>query len=255
MAARPMKKRGILLPAEHGAWGLIAEPLLLGMLVAPGLGGFGIAVFSFALFLLRTPGLRLLRARRAPAPDPHGEAVRRFSLICSGFALAGLLLALFTAKGAWVLPLLVSAPFAVWTLVEQDRGKTRTLWPELIASVAIGAPVTSIAVAGGVPPLSAWMLWLWLGLKSVTSILFVRNQIRRFMNRPHSVGGIILLYAGLSSLLLVLEAPTHVVVIFLLLSVRATVFSFMPVRSPKIVGWTEVAVSLLFVLGLGLGGG
>lgn len=254
MATRPMKKKGIVLPAEHGAWGLIAEPLLLGLLVAPSLGGIGVAVFSFAAFLLRTPGLRLLRARRAPAPDPHGVAVKKFSLICAGGALSGVLLALTAAKGAWILPLMAAAPFAAWTLMEQDRGKTRTLWPELIASVAIGAPVTSIALAGGLPAQAAWVLWLWLGLKSVTSILFVRNQIRRFMNRPNAVGGVIMLHAGLSSLLLVLDAPTHVVVIFLLLSARATVLSFLPVRSPKIVGWTEVTVSLIFVLGLGLGG-
>ncbi|MCC5849508.1 MAG: YwiC-like family protein [Verrucomicrobia bacterium] len=249
-----MKKKGILFPAEHGSWGLIAEPLLLGMLVAPSPSGSGVAVFTFATFLLRTPALRLLRARRAPSPDPHGPVVKRFALICALAGLTGFLLALFTARGPWLVPLLAALPLALWTIREQDRGKTRTLWPELIAAIAIGAPASAIALAAGQPLLFSLALWFWLGLKSLTSILYVRTQIKRFHHRPDSREGVVLLHAAIPSLLLILNAPPHVFILFLLLSVRATVFLFRPVTSPKIIGWTEVAFSLLFVLGLAFGG-
>ena len=248
-----MKKKGILIPAEHGAWGLIAEPLLLGLLAAPSPAGFFLALFSFAAFLLRTPGLRLLRARRAASPDPHGPTVKRFTLVTGSTALLSLLAAIRAgARSDALFPFAAALPPMLWTLREQDRGRTRTLWPELIAGAAVSAPVSAIAIAGGIPARTAYFLWGLLALKNVSAILYVRCQIKRLLNRPHDLGGMITLHAAIPALLLVFDQPAAVTVPFLLLAARATLLSFFPFQGAKQIGWGEVGVSLLFVLSLGL---
>jgi hypothetical protein len=55
-AVRPRPAwRAIALPDEHGGWGLTAEPVLLGLLVAPSWAGAALAVAAFLAFLVRTP--------------------------------------------------------------------------------------------------------------------------------------------------------------------------------------------------------
>jgi hypothetical protein len=242
------KSRGVLLPAEHGSWGMIAEPLLLGLLAAPTPGGVCLAIFSFCGFLLRTPALRLARARRVQHPDPEGPRVKRFALVTGGIGAVFLLTALLLVPPAAFLPFLYAAPLLGWTFWKQDQGHTRTLLPELAAAVALASPAAALILAGGHPPRMAGLLAGLLALKSVTAILFVRCQIRRFLGAEHHRDSIILLHAAIPSALLLLGAAPAVVVLFLLLALRAGVLAFLPVKSPKQVGWTEIAVSLLFVL-------
>ena len=55
------------LPTEHGGWGLTAEPVLLGLLVAPSWAGAAIGAGAVLAFLARTPtkiALGDLRRRR-----------------------------------------------------------------------------------------------------------------------------------------------------------------------------------------------
>ncbi|MCC5845554.1 MAG: YwiC-like family protein [Verrucomicrobia bacterium] len=244
----PAKKtRGVLLPAEHGSWGMIAEPLLLGLLIGPTLGGFCLAVVSFCGFLLRTPALRLLRARRVRHPDPEGQRVRRFVFITGLTGAIFLFIALLWVPPTAFLPFLYAAPLVMWTLWKQDQGHTRTLAPELAAAIALASPTAAIVIAGGHARGLAWLLAGLLALKSVSAILFVRCQIRRYTGGVHRRDEMIFLHAAIPSALLVLEAPPGAVVLFLLLALRAGVWSFLPVKSPKHVGWTEIAVSLLFV--------
>jgi YwiC-like protein len=47
--------RAMAIPDEHGGWGLTAEPVLLGLLVAPSWAGAALAVAAFVAFLVRTP--------------------------------------------------------------------------------------------------------------------------------------------------------------------------------------------------------
>ena len=47
--------RTVALPAEHGGWALILEPIALGLLVAPSFRGLCIALAAFCCFLARQP--------------------------------------------------------------------------------------------------------------------------------------------------------------------------------------------------------
>jgi hypothetical protein len=47
--------RAVVIPSEHGGWGLTLEPVVLGLLVAPSIAGLAIGVAAFLAFLVRTP--------------------------------------------------------------------------------------------------------------------------------------------------------------------------------------------------------
>ena len=62
--------RSVAIPDEHGGWGLTAEPVLLGLLVAPSWPGVLLAVAAFVAFMVRSPLKVVLvdrwRRRRLP---------------------------------------------------------------------------------------------------------------------------------------------------------------------------------------------
>ncbi|MFP3942061.1 MAG: YwiC-like family protein, partial [Thermoanaerobaculia bacterium] len=62
--------RAVALPPEHGSWGLVGEPVVLGLLVAPGWAPFLVGLAAFAAFLAYRPAKLawgdLRRGRRYP---------------------------------------------------------------------------------------------------------------------------------------------------------------------------------------------
>ena len=59
--------RSVALAAEHGGWGLTAEPVLLGLLIAPSWAGLALGAAAMTAFVARTPikiGLGDLRRGR-----------------------------------------------------------------------------------------------------------------------------------------------------------------------------------------------
>src|SRR6476661_3892164 len=51
----PVRVGQIALPSEHGGWGLLFEPLVAGLAIAPSVGGLCIAVMTVGAFLTRQP--------------------------------------------------------------------------------------------------------------------------------------------------------------------------------------------------------
>ena len=43
--------RSVALPVEHGGWGMLGEPLLLGLFIAPSWAGLGVALGALGGFL------------------------------------------------------------------------------------------------------------------------------------------------------------------------------------------------------------
>src|SRR5690242_16476759 len=100
------RRRSLVVPREHGAWGILLVPLVTGAaagLLAGG-GARNLALFSIAalaLFWLRTPveswvGATPVRARTAA----ELRLVRGASLILAGVAAVALV-ALFQGGGNW----------------------------------------------------------------------------------------------------------------------------------------------------------
>src|SRR5688572_6264719 len=107
----PVAWRSIALPAEHGGWGLLAEPLLLGLLVAPSLAGAAVAVAATGAFLFRHPARLAVADWQRGGQYPRTSAAVAVALAYAAMALAGLSAALVLARGPVDILLVAAAPF------------------------------------------------------------------------------------------------------------------------------------------------
>jgi hypothetical protein len=105
--------RAVAVPSEHGGWGLTAEPVLLGLLVAPSLAGAALAAAAVLAFLARTPLKAVLvdrwRHRRLPR-TVLAERVSAVELLACGTLLTA---AALQAGRAWWAPLVAALPLLV----------------------------------------------------------------------------------------------------------------------------------------------
>ena len=170
----------VALPAEHGGWGLSAEPGLLGLLVAPSWAGAAIAVAAVVAFLVRTPLKlavidrrrgRVLERTRLATKVAAGELALLAVLAATALALAG---------PRWLVPIAVATPFIVLELWFDIRSRGRRLIPELAGSVGICSVVAAVAIAGGADARLAVALWLILAARAVATVAFARVQVVRF---------------------------------------------------------------------------
>jgi hypothetical protein len=190
----------LALPFEHGAWGFLLEPIVLGLLVAPSRGGVLIAVAIVAAFLVRHP-LRLAIGDRM-----RGRTYRRTrvcALFAFGFAAtaaASLVSAVFVSGTPPLLPLLGAMPLLAANFIFEVRHHGRWLAVELMGAVAAGAAASAIALAARQPLAVALTLWLLMAARAIPSILYVRASLgrgsRAVMLVAHAVAAIVALAAG-----------------------------------------------------------
>lgn len=142
----------MLWPREHGAWGLVAAPLILGSAVALRAGGtrwtawVAMVATVVAFFLLRTPLESLLGFGTVRATgEAEVAAVKARSLLWGLFAVIG---GLFTSI------FLRPETFAAFALIGALAYATQWLLPKAKAQLAVslgfaaGAPATYVALTG-----------------------------------------------------------------------------------------------------------
>jgi hypothetical protein len=171
--------RAVAVPAEHGGWGLTAEPVLLGLLVAPSIAGGAIGLATVLAFLVRTP-LKLAavdrRRHRWLARSALAARVAAVELV-----LLATLVAVASARGGarWLVPGALATPLVAVELWFDVRSRSRRLVPELAGAAGVAASVAAIALAGGRSGALAAALWLVLVARSLGALPFVRAQIFR----------------------------------------------------------------------------
>jgi hypothetical protein len=202
LAERRVALRPLALPAEHGAWGFLLEPIALGLLIAPSMTGVLIALGSVSAFLARHP-LKLalhdwLRGKSYPRTRACAWLAAGYgALACALFAFVPLRALLFLA---------LALPFALAQFAYDVRGRGRALAPELFGVIASGAIAASIA--------SDATLWLLLALRGVPSLLYVRSALRGTPRAPMIAAHVLAVIvaasikpiAGFAMLLLLLRA-------------------------------------------------
>jgi YwiC-like protein len=184
-----MTWRTVVLPREHGGWSLIAEPALLGLLVAPSWAGVALAFAGVLAFLARTPLRLFLVDRSRHRWLPRTSLAWNVALV--ELALAALLATMAWARAGsgWLVAVGVAAPLVAVQLWFDARSRSRRLAPELAGSVAAGAFAAAVALAGGAPAALAAGLWLVLAGRSIAAIPFVRVQIARWRGGSTGANG------------------------------------------------------------------
>jgi hypothetical protein len=258
-APRSRTIRLVAVPSEHGGWGFLFEPAVLGLLVAPSIAGVWLALAMVAVFLLRQPLKLALVDRRNGRRYPRTIWAERVAALCALTALFTFGLALLTTTHSFWLPIALAVPFALAQAYYDHQRRSRQLAAELAGAMAIGAGVSAIALAGGWQLAPALALWAVLAVRSVASILYVRARLRLEREgvadrtaswATHGAGLVVvsvLAYLGVLPWLAMLAVA--------ILAARA-LWGLSPLRRParaQVIGLQEIMYGLLTVLLVALG--
>lgn len=247
--------RAVALPAQHGAWGFLFEPLLLGLLVAASWAGVGLSIAAVGAFLISQPLSILIKDRRKGKLYDRTRLAGHFTVGYMLLASVGLLLTILTAQHAWwFIPLLTALPFVGIHQTYALRNQGRALAPELAGALAFGASAPAVALLGGWGVLEAFALWALLAARIVGSILYVRARLKLEHGKPAPMMPALLAddLALLSLIALVLMGllPPTVLAGMAVLMARS-VIGLSKLRKPTAVKWIglrEVFYGVLFVL-------
>lgn len=178
--------RSIAVPTEHGGWGLTAEPVALGLAVAPSIAGLCLGSAAIIAFLARTP-LRVVLVDRHRNRDLDRTGLARRVLLVEVAVIVALVAgAAVTATATFWWPAAIAAPLVATELWFDTRSRSRRLVPELAGTYGICSVAAMILLATGHPPAEAIAAWLILAGRATTAIPHVRAQIARLHQRSWS---------------------------------------------------------------------
>jgi hypothetical protein len=185
--ARRERRRALILPREHGAWGLLLVPMVTGAGVAFHQAShiFPLILLltaALALFWLRTPLESLMgtSAMRAQTLE-ESHTLRSAIVLLAGIAAVALGALLWAGKnaGLWPLGAAVAAAFIAQAILKKLGRRTRML-SEMVGTIglAAAAPAAYYVITGEFNQ-TAWTLWL-------ANILFAGDQIHYVQLRIHT---------------------------------------------------------------------
>lgn len=251
--------RSVALPPEHGGWGFLLEPILLGLFVAASWGGLAFGLAVIGAFLARQPIKVAVTDRRRGKRYARTQAAERFAVAYSAVAIMGLALALALHNVTILLPVLLAVPLGVAQMAGTVAGRGRDLIPEVAGALALGAAASSIALAGGASTETALALWAVLAARDVPSILYVRERLKLEKGKPYDTAGVAATHALAVIAMLALAAaglvPWLAAGAALILAGRA-LWGLSRYRKPspaKTIGFLEVFYGLLTVALAALG--
>lgn len=259
-STRPKARwQGIALPTEHGGWGFLLEPILLGLLAAFSWAGMALSVATVAGFLLRQPLKSLMIERRRGRRSPRARLALNVSLLYAGIGAAGLGMALWLAGWGWLLPPLLALPLFGAFLYYDLTQPGRTLIAEITAPVGLASVAASMGLMAGWDLWPSLALWLILTARAVPAVLYVRARIRLERGRPTDLRLPTLAHAaallGIALLVGVGGAPWLALIPFALLLARCW-HGLSPRRwqtSIKAVGFMELGLGILTMMMVGAG--
>lgn len=177
--------KSVAVPAEHGGWGFLSEPLLLGLLIAPSLPGIGLVLMMAAVFLLHQPLKIVVKDRRKGRVYERTRLAQQFLVIYGVSGLVGFGITWVSASNPlWIIPLLTAAPFAALQLAYELRNDGRNLVSEIVGALVLAASAPALLLAAGHLPLLAVLAWGALALRIIPAILYVRARIRLIHGKP-----------------------------------------------------------------------
>ncbi|HVR37562.1 MAG TPA: YwiC-like family protein [Thermoanaerobaculia bacterium] len=232
--------RPLALPTEHGGWGFLFEPLVLGLAVAPSWGGALIAVAFIFGFLTRQPLKLALQDAMRGKSYPRTRWCWMFAVAYSLAALIALASAIAISGITIVIPIGLVVPLGLTQVLYDANNRSRALLPELAGAAAMSSSAAAIAIAGHMRLLTAFALAGIIAARSLPSIVYVRTLLQRAHGKVAASWPAIALHA-LAILFVASFAPKLAIVAMVLLFARATWGLARPVPPAKTIGWREIA--------------
>lgn len=252
--------RAVALPAEHGGWALIIEPVALGLLVAPSLNGLFIGLGAVGCFLGRHPLKLAIGDRLQNRALKRTSLADRFALLYTALAAVFFTIAIAGAYREFLLPFIIAGPLLFVQFLYDSRGHSRKLIPEVVGALAVGSISTAIALADGWSRPAAFALWILVACRHVPTILYLRvllSRRRQKQQRPLNASVIAVQLLPLIAVFLLLFfkiAPAVALVVFAVLFVRAVIGLLNRAEPvPKKLGISEIAFGTFAILLVGAG--
>lgn len=238
-ARRPLL-RPLALPSEHGGWGFLFEPIVLGLAVRPSLGGALVALSFLFAFLTRQPLRLALQDAQRERSYPRTRWCWRFALAYAIAAALSLAAAVALTTPTLLIPLGLVVPLGLTQLLYDAHNRGRALLPELAGAAAMASSAVAIALAGNLRLLPAFALGGIIVARALPSIVFVRTLLQRAHGRTAASWPALAMHA-LAILLVAAFARPPAVAAMALLYARATWTLARPVPPAKTIGWREIA--------------
>lgn len=179
MRASSIPLKSVAIPTEHGGWGFTLEPILLGLLLSPGPHTLGLFLLGLFGFLARHPLKLVYQDLRKGKRYPRTHLASRVGGIYLALAFLGFALAVLTAQGPFLLPLLLALPLGAYMLGADMQNRSRDLFPEIAAALTMASLAPAGVLAGGLGLEVAWGSFLALALRDVAALYYARTQVLR----------------------------------------------------------------------------
>lgn len=249
--------RSVVIPSEHGGWGLTLEPALLGLLVAPSLAGLAAAGAALLAFTARTPLKIVLvdrrRHRRLERTRAAALAAAAELIVC-GVLVGGVAV---VADARALVPVAVAAPLFAVELWFDARSRGRRLVPELCGAVGISGVVAVIVLLDGGSASLAAALWTLLSARAIASVTFARGQVLRLRSGASSttasdVAQVLGLVIAIVAWLVDPEVAVGALCVVAVIGAQYA-WSRGPARRAKVVGFWQLGFGLAIVVGTAVG--
>lgn len=253
------KLKGVALPAEHGSWGFLFEPIVIGMLIAPSVAGLFLSVAAIGAFLTRFPLKLLVLDLRRGKLSARTKTVRKFVLIYGFITFFFFLLTIKTSEVNFLLPLIIALPLAIWQLTADFKNKSRTPFAEISGATALASVAACLTIIDGWSLSKSLAVWVILITRIVPSIFYVRAKIKIIHGQTPQKFSVILLHlAGLLIVCLLVWkniSPILALTAVFVLLIRAIhgLSNYSKTITAKAVGIREVIYGTLLTVALAVG--
>jgi hypothetical protein len=182
--------KGLLLPREHGAWGMLLQPFVAAAILTRQWTWLFVPALLAVLivFIMREPLLVLARQRTVwREPRPESEIARR-NVLYETLLLAICGLSLLSQVPFTVLAMLgvMAATLSALALFMTMRNKQRSVWLQSASAFGLSssALLASQVGRGSLSDYSTWAIWAILSLHFLTGIFLVHARLDKRTGKP-----------------------------------------------------------------------
>lgn len=244
--------RPIALPTEHGGWGFLFEPIVLGLLVAPSATGVLIAAAFVFGFLVRQPLKFALQDAFRHKSYPRTAWCWKFAAAYGAAAALTLAAAVILDSPAILIPLGLVAPLAITQILYDASNRSRSLFAELCGATAMTSSAAAIAIAGGVRIVPAFALAGVMVARLIPTIVYVRTLVTRSHGKEASTITPLALHAAAVAAVAAFAPVAATVAMIILFARAAWGLTHQPLPA-KTIGWREIAFGAMTVALVAIG--